>query len=70
MNGVYKVRAYCENRECDYIHEPDILRAINHESAFAGAQLLNGHADRPACPQCGSLLHYYPFCTVGVVADC
>jgi hypothetical protein len=61
VTSFYKVRAYCGEKDCDYIHEKDILDAINHESAVSNALYLNEIKGGVNCPLCGSKLRYYPF---------
>jgi hypothetical protein len=69
LKATYKVRAYCCNADCDYIHKEDILQAISHEAAFSNALLLNEVGTNLSCPDCGEALTYYPYTFIDQVVD-
>ncbi|MDD9267895.1 hypothetical protein ACFPES_12735 [Paenibacillus sp. GCM10023248] len=59
MSNKYKVRAYCSSRQCDYVHQEDVVRAINSETSYALALSYNEAQMKPSCPKCGEAMAFY-----------
>ncbi|MVP00307.1 hypothetical protein EDM21_12375 [Paenibacillus sp. N10] len=64
MANAYKVRATCESQACKYVQPQDVIRAVNYESSYAMALMLNDIPGYMNCPLCGSALHFYPFALI------
>ncbi|MGX4585120.1 hypothetical protein [Paenibacillus chitinolyticus] len=61
MANAYKVRATCGSSSCVYVHPREIIQAVNYESSYAMALMLNDIPSYMSCPSCGNDLHFYPF---------
>ncbi|UJF35932.1 hypothetical protein [Paenibacillus hexagrammi] len=59
MSSRFKVRAYCSSRSCEYIHKEDIVQALNYETSYGIAEMLNEADSKPSCPACGEEISYY-----------
>jgi NAD(P)H-nitrite reductase large subunit len=61
MRNTYKVRAYCSSRSCDYVRKQDVIEALNYESCYSVAMMLNGLTVKTSCPACGEPMQFYPY---------
>jgi len=59
MSSRFKVRAYCSARGCDYIHQDDVVQAIDYAASYSVAQMLNAAEHEVRCPLCGAAMQFY-----------